>query len=189
MLRDYGSVKSLLARGPLKRLAPGPFAYAVAATTRTVPSYLLRSTPHCRVINRGGDAHRIGLKGRALGSPIPAGSTIYEGPSKVASIGTIPYYGFGFRFFPYATDRPDRMQLRLSNISTPAFVGNFPAIWRGEYENLENTFDYFVDDVEIEMDPPTPFQIGGDVVGDRSRVRARLADPIRIVDFYAPPRG
>ncbi|MFT3768835.1 MAG: diacylglycerol kinase family protein [Minicystis sp.] len=189
MLRDYNKVKSVLARGPLKRLAPGPVAYAVAATTRTIPSYVFRATPHCRVINEGGDAFRIGEHGQLLGSPIAKGSILYEGPAKVASVGTIPYYGFGFRFFPYAEDRGDRMQLRLSNISPFAFVANFGSIWRGEYESLTTVFDYFVDDVTIEMDPPTSFQIGGDVVGERSRVRVRLAPPIRIVDFYAPPRG
>lgn len=189
MLRDYNKVKSLLARGPLKRLAPGPVAYAVAATTRTIPSYLFRATPHCRVINEGGDAFRIGEHGRVLGSPIRKGSIVYEGPAKVASASTIPYYGFGFRFFPYAEDRGDRMHLRLSNISALSFVANFAPIWRGEYEDLETVFDYFVDDVTIEMDPPTSFQIGGDVLGDRTRVRVRLAPPIRIVDFYAPPRG
>lgn len=189
MLRDYNRVKSMLARGPLKRLAPGPVAYAVAATTRTIPSYVFRATPHCRVINEGSDAHRIGEHGRTLGSPIPKGSILYEGPAKIASVGTIPYYGFGFRFFPYAEDRGDRMQLRISTISPLSFVANFGPIWRGEYESLETVFDYFVDDVTIEMDPPTSFQIGGDVAGDRSRVRVRLAEPIRIVDFYAPPRG
>ena len=189
MLRDYNKVKSVLARGPLKRLAPGPVAYAVAATTRTIPGYVFRSTPHCRVINEGGDAFRIGEHGKVLGSPIRKGSIIYEGPAKIASVGTIPYYGFGFRFFPYAEDRSDRMQLRLSSISPFAFVANFGQIWRGEYESLTTVFDYFVDDVTIEMDPPTSFQIGGDVAGERSRVRVRLAPPIRIVDFYAPPRG
>ena len=189
MLRDYGAVKALLARGPLKRLAPGPVAYAVAATTRTIPGYVFRRTPHCRVVNEGGDAFRVGEKGKIIGSAIRKGSLLYEGPAKVASAGAIPYYGFGFRFFPYAEDRPDRMHLRLSDLTPYAFVTNFGAIWRGEYEDLQTTFDYFVDDVTIEMDPPTSFQIGGDVVGERSRVRVRLTEPIRIVDFYAPPRG
>ena len=102
---------------------------------------------------------------------------------------TIPYYGFGFRMFPYAEDRPDRMQLRISNISPPRFVAHFQTIWRGEYENFEDTFDFFVDDVSIEMDPATSFQVGGDVRGERARVRVRLTEPLRIVDFYAPPRG
>jgi diacylglycerol kinase family enzyme len=189
MLKDYGQVKSLLARGPLKRLAPGILSYAIAATTKTVPSYLIRKTPHCRVINEGAEAFRIGGKGAIVGAPFPKGAVLYEGPAKVAAVGSIPYYGFGFRFFPYAEDRPDRIHLRLSNITTFAFVGNFPSIWRGEYEDLESTFDYLVEDVTIEMDPPTSFQIGGDVRGERSRVRVRMTEPIRIVDFYAPPRG
>ncbi len=189
MLRDYGVVKNLLARGPLKRLAPGALSYAVAATTRTIPGYVFRETPHCRVVNQGADAYRIGEKGKILGSPIKKGSVVYEGPAKVVSFGTIPYYGFGFRFFPYAEDRDDRMQLRISKISPLSFVRHFKPIWRGEYEDLSTTFDYFVDDVSVEMDPPTSFQIGGDVLGDRSRVRVSQTDPIRIVDFYAPPRG
>jgi diacylglycerol kinase family enzyme len=189
MLRDYGRVKSLLARGPWKRLALGPVAYAVAATTRTIPSYVVRRTPHCRVINEGGEAFRVGEKGGILGAPIRKGAVVYEGPAKIASVSTIPYYGFGFRFFPYAEDRPDRMHLRVSNITATAFIRNFPGIWRGEYEDLKSTFDYFVDDVTIEMDPPTSFQIGGDVRGERRRVRVRMTEPIRLVDFYAPPRG
>ncbi len=91
--------------------------------------------------------------------------------------------------FPYADDRQDRMQLRVSMISTLSFVRHFSSIWSGEYDDLETVFDYFVDEVTIEMDPPTSFQIGGDVRGERSRVRVRLTEPIRIVDFYAPPRG
>jgi diacylglycerol kinase family enzyme len=189
MLRDYNQVKTMLARGPLKRFAPGPVAYAVAATTKTIPSYLFRRTPHCRVINEGADAYRVGEKGSILGAPLRKGAVLYEGPAKLAALSTIPYYGFGFRIFPYAEDRTDRMQLRLSNITPATFVAHFQEIWRGDYEDLETTFDYFVEDVTIEMDPPTSFQIGGDERGERSRVRVRMTEPIRIVDFYAPPRG
>jgi hypothetical protein len=39
------------------------------------------------------------------------------------------------------------------------------------------------------MDPITSFQVGGDVVGDRSSVRVKLTEPIPVADFYAPPRG
>ena len=189
VLRDYGKVKGALARGPLKRLAPGPLAYAIAATTRTIPSYLVRKTPHCRVINEGSDAYRVGNKGAIVGAAQKKGQVLFEGPAKIAAVGTIPYYGFGFRIFPYAEDRPDRMHLRLSNITPLSFVANFRPIWRGEYEDMTTTFDFFVDDVTIEMDPPTAFQIGGDVRGERTSVRVRLTEPIRIVDYYAPPRG
>lgn len=188
-LGHYNQTKRWLAKGPLRRYAGGALAYAISATTQTIPSYLLRPTPHCRVINRGKDAYRIGPKGSRLGAPIPAGGLLYEGPAMLVCVGTIPYYGFGFRVFPYALDREDRMQLRVSNIGSIPFVRNARALWNGEYENLELLHDYFVDAVEMEMDPPTAFQIGGDDAGVRSRVNVRLASPIRIVDFYAPPRG
>ena len=45
-------------------------------------------------------------------------------------------FKYGGWFFPYADERPDRMQLRVSKISPAAFVANFGAIWRGEYEDL-----------------------------------------------------
>lgn len=189
MLRDYNDVKAKLSRGPLKRWAPGPLAYTVAAVTRTIPSFIIRRTPHCRVINEGSEAVRVGEKGSILGAPIPRGGVIYEGPARIAALSTIPYYGFGFRMFPYAEDRPDRMQLRISTVHPFTFVRHFGEIWRGEYDDLEIIFDYFVNDITIEMDPPTSFQIGGDVRGDRARVRVRLTEPIKIVDFYAPPRG
>ena len=51
-------------------------------------------------------------------------------------------------------------------------------------------FDYLVEKVAIETDPATEFQIGGDPVGKRRRVHLELSpEPIRLVDFYAPPRG
>jgi len=188
MLNDYNTVKKVLSHSPLRRWASGPLSYAVATVTRTFPTFLLRRTPHCRVLNLGSDAVRMGPRGGVVGSPVPAGAVLYEGPAKVVACGAIPYYGFGFRFFPYADERPDRVHLRISDIDGPAFVFQFPKIWRGEYENLENTFDYLVDDVEVEMDPPTFFQVGGDVRGERSRVRMTMTEPIRICDFYSPPR-
>lgn len=188
VLGDYAATKAFLARGPLASFAPGLLSYAVAAVTRTMPSYLLRPTPHCRIINRGKDAHRIGASGR-LGAPIRAGSVIYEGPATIACAATIPYYGFGLRMFPHALDRDDRMQLRVSTGATGVFIRNLREIWRGEWHDPEHVFDYFVDAVDMEFDPPTAFQVGGDVKGLKRSVSLSLSDPIPVVDFYAPPRG
>ena len=47
-----------------------------------------------------------------------------------------------------------------------------------------------MEEISIETDPETEFQIGGDPVASDRRVRLRLSpEPIRLVDFYAPPRG
>lgn len=188
VLRDYGAVKSSLGKTPLKRWAAGPLSYVVASTTRSIPSYFLRRVPHCRVTNDGAEAYRIGARGGLLGPPIGKGEIIFEGPARIATASTIPYFGFGFRMFPYAEERPDRMQLRVSRIGPVEFVRNFPAIWRGDFDNPAVLFDYLVERVTIEMDPPTAFQIGGDPHGERERVQIALsAEPIRLVDFYAPP--
>ena len=188
VLRDYGDVKKLLGKTPLKRWAAGPLSYTLASLTRSIPSYFLRRVPHCRVVNDGAEAFRIGAKGGILGPPIERGETIFEGPARIATASTIPYFGFGFRMFPYAEERPDRMQLRISSIGPVAFVRGFPAIWRGDYDDPDVLFDYLVEAVTIEMDPPTAFQIGGDPHGDRAKVQMALTpEPVRLVDFYAPP--
>jgi diacylglycerol kinase family enzyme len=188
VLRDYNRTKKFLARGPFAKIAPGAVSYAVASITQSIPSYLLRPVPHVRVVNRGADAVRVGQRGTHGHRLISRGETIYEGRARIVSASTIPYYGFGFRMFPYAEDRPDRMQLRISTISATEFVGGFRGIWRGDYENPESIFDYLVEDVEVEIDPPTPFQIGGDVIGERAVMAMRLTErPIRLADFYSPP--
>ncbi len=188
VLADYAAVKRRLAQTPLKRLASGPLSYAISSVTRSIPSYFLRKVPHCRVVNLGAPAWRVGPRGQLTEPAFDTGELLYEGPARVASASTIPYFGFGFRFFPFAEDRPDRMHLRVSAITPSAFVANFPAIWRGDYEDPVSTSDFLVEHVRIEMDPPTEFQIGGDPRGERATMELRLSPtPIQLVDFYAPP--
>lgn len=167
---------------------PGEVVYAVATTTRTLPFYVLSPTFHCRIINEGADAFHVGYNGTIVGAPIAKGEIVFEGNIKIACCSTIPYYGFGFRVFPYADERDDRMNLRIGMVSVPTFLRNFSDIWHGRYHNPKVIEDFLVEDVTIEVDPPTPFQIGGDAHGVRKSVRVRLSDePIELVDFYAPP--
>lgn len=191
VLHHKEATKEWMTKVPvLRRLATGEAIYAVSTFTRTFPSFLVRPVPHCRVINEGADAYRIGYNGSIIGAPIPKGSVLFEGKAKIASVSTIPYYGFGLRVFPFAEERPDRMSLRISTISVPQFVRNFSAVWRGEFHDPKILTDFLVEDITVEFDPPTPFQIGGDPHGILSRVRMRLSpDPIDLVDFYAPPEG
>ena len=188
VLADYAKVKTGLSRTPLRRVAPGLLSYGVAAVTRSIPSYLVKRMPHCRIVNLGGEAFRVGAKGALLGRPILRGEVIYEGPMRLCGLSTIPYYGYGFRMFPYAEERPDRMHLRVATMSPLEFVRHFNEIWRGEYDNPSTLFDYLVESMSIELDPPTDFQIGGDPRGKRSKLEISLSPtPIRLVDFYAPP--
>lgn len=190
VLQDYEHVKESMRRGILRPFSRGPLAYAVAVTTRTLPSYFLRRMPHCRVTNLGEEVLRLGRQGRVVGKPIAKGELVYEGPARLVGVSTIPYYGYGLRMFPYAEERPDRMNLRVSSMGPVDFARNFKAVWKGEYENPSNTIDYLVQHVNIEMDPSTPFQVGGDLIDERREAQVKLSDrPIRLVDFYAPPSG
>lgn len=190
VLQDYQVVKDAMRRSPLRALSAGPVAYAVSVVTRTLPSYFLRRMPHCRVTNMGAEVLRLGKQGRVIGKPIDKGEVVYEGPARIVGVSTIPYYGYGLRMFPYAEERPDRMSLRISSMGPVDFARNVKGIWRGDYENPSNMFDFLVQDVNIEMDPSTPFQVGGDLMDERRQARVRLSErPIRLVDFYAPPSG
>ncbi|HVR18083.1 MAG TPA: diacylglycerol kinase family protein [Polyangiaceae bacterium] len=190
VLADYSAVKSRLGRTMLKGISGGIPAYAIAAATRTLPSLLLSKMTHCRITNLGGAAVRVGARGSAEGRPYAAGEVLYDGPMRLCALSAIPYYGYGFRMFPYAEERPDRMQLRVTTISPTEFIRHLREIWRGEYENPKLLFDFLVDKVAIELEPPAPFQIGGDPRGDRSKVIVELSPtPIELVDFYAPPRA
>ncbi len=191
VLADFHKVRDGFRKLPLPiSWTGGALSYAVAATTRTIPSYLVKKVPYVRVINLGSDAVHMGENGRPAGTPIRAGEVIYEGKARMVSASTIPYYGFGFRVFPFADERSDRMALRITTIGSVEFVRHFKEIWRGEYRSPTTLFDYLVDKVRIEVEPRTAFQVGGDAMGDRDAVEVAMsAEPIEIVDFYAPPRG
>jgi len=190
MLADYGRVKSSFGATPLKRFGAGLPGYALAAFTRTLPKIAFSRMTRCRAVNQGGEAYRIGPQGSPSGRPIPMGEVLYDGPMRLCALSTIPYYGYGFRMFPYSEDRPNRMQLRITTISPPEFVRHLREIWDGTYENPKVLFDYWVEGVSLEFDPPAPFQIGGDARGDRERVTVKLCEtPVDLVDFYAPPRS
>lgn len=188
VLADYGKVKGALGKTPLKRVAPGPLGYILATTTRSIPRFIAKKMPYCRVRNDGAEAYRIGAKGTVVGPPIATGQTLYEGPMRICGLSTIPYYGYGFRMFPYAEERPDRMNLRIATIGPASFIRHFSEIWRGEYDNPEEVFDYLVEAITVEVDPDTDFQIAGDPRGKRRTISALLSPtPIKLVDFYAPP--
>lgn len=186
VLADYNATKDWLRRTPLKPVAAGLFGYAVAAVTRSLPSYLLNEMSVIRVVNSGADAYRIGLDGAVDPEPIPAGTVLYEGKARLCALSTIPFYGFGLRMFPFAEARHDRMHLRISTIGSLSFVTNLVPIWQGTYSHPGELKDFLVERVSIDCTPETDFQIGGDPRGKRRHVEAAITpEPVRLVDYYA----
>jgi diacylglycerol kinase family enzyme len=190
VLQDYEATKRLFSHTPFGRLGKGPVGYTLSSLSRSLPRYVVQRPARCRVINRGQPCFRVSPSGIVSSVGIARGEVVFEGPVRLLAVATIPYYGYGFRAFPFAEERSDRMHLRIANLSAATFVRHFRSIWRGEYQDGERISDFLVQDVDLEMDPPTPFQIGGDFhcVTDRMRVNL-AARRIRLVDFYAPPSG
>lgn len=185
-LEHYGATKRWLSRSKVTRpLATGPVAYALATTLRSLPEFLVRSHPHVRVVNEGAPALLIG-EGDQPVAEIPRGALLYEGPSRLVALSTIPYWGFGARVFPFAEERDDRFSLRIADVGSVEVAMHMRSLWRGSYRS-DTVHDYLCERIAIHYDAPMPLQIGGDVVGRRTEVHAALADPIEVVDFYAPP--
>src|SRR5690606_13539171 len=78
-LADYNDTKAALSRSRLTRpLSAGGVAYFISVVGRTMPTYLLRGHPTCRVVNEGAPCVRLGQDGRPVGEIAP-GETIYQG--------------------------------------------------------------------------------------------------------------
>ncbi|HIE71900.1 MAG TPA: hypothetical protein EYP98_17910 [Planctomycetes bacterium] len=46
----------------------------------------------------------------------PPGAVLFEGAATVASVGSVPFYGYGMRIFPFAGQRPGTFQLRVASV-------------------------------------------------------------------------
>lgn len=186
-LHDYNTTKAALSRSALTRpLSSGGAAYAIAVVGRTMPTYLFRPHPRVRVVNEGEPVTRLGQDGRPV-AEIARGEVIYEGPSRMVAMSTIPYWGFGARIFPYADDRPDRFSLRVVDITSLDVALHIRAIWKGTYRS-DTVHDFLCEQISVHFEDPMPLQIGGDSAGTRTEVHVRLApEPIEVVDYYAPP--
>lgn len=186
-LEQYIATKRAFAKAPvLKRFAAGKLTYFVAITGRTLPHFLFASDPQATIYNEGAPALRLDGQGRMVGAPIEKGGVIYSGVARMVAVSTIPYYGFGFRIFPFANERPDRMSLRVINIRSQDVPQNIVKIWKGTYRDPKRIFDFLVEKVRVVFDRPVPLQVGGDPGGVHREVTYALSEPIEMVDFYAP---
>jgi diacylglycerol kinase family enzyme len=188
VLKYYGETKEMLSRIPvLRRFAAGGLAYAIAIGARAMPQYLLHAHRQVRIVNEGGPVVRMGVSGQPVGREIERGEIIFEGPSRMVCMSTIPYWGFGARVFPFANDRSDRFSMRVVDIGSVEFALHFPELWRGTYRG-SRVHDFLVERASIHYADPMPLQIGGDIAGERRSVEVRLyPKPVQVVDFYAPP--
>jgi diacylglycerol kinase family enzyme len=185
LLNDYLWVKDHLGRGLLKKLLSGPGGYFSAVAFKTVPHYLTNPTRvECEVTNgQAGPAFRVGPDGRPVGEPFAPGARLFKGELIMAAAATMPYYGYGFRMFPFAGQRPGMMQLRLGQLNPPHVLANLPKLWAGRWFP-EGLHDFYAREVHLRFSRPMPFQIGGDAAGYRREVTLGMAaESVELLDF------
>lgn len=187
-LEHFESLKPRLAAVPaVGRYLTGGVAHALAIATGAAPEVLRQPPEHVRIVNRGAAAERLDADGQPAGPPLATGAVLYEGPMRGIVASTIPYWGFGARIFPFAEERDDRFHLRVVNLGPTDVARNLRSIWRGTYRSA-GVHDFLVDAVHVQAKAPVPLEIGGDFVGRRASVELQLSEePIRVVDYYAPP--
>jgi diacylglycerol kinase family enzyme len=187
VLNDYVAFKSKFKGSMFERMASGVGGYFGAVTSMSIPAIAMqKQVPNVTVINEGAPAQQLGPDGRPVGKPVGTGEIIYQGPCRVASVGVVPYYGYGFTMFPHSLRAPGRMQLRLTAIKATEILRNLPSIWKGRAP--ASILDFHVDRVRMTFDQPMPFQIGGDAEGYRKEVSFAVdSRPVEILDFK--PQG
>ncbi len=188
MLNDYNKLKNKTKNPLLKTILHSVVGYLVTLFTRTLPQALMgKAKVKVRIINRGKAFYVDPRRGDAVLAVEP-GTTIYEGEAMFVGVGSSPFYGAGFKIFPFANMMPNMMHLRIGRINPLVGIFNLMKLWRGHYRNPSKILDYLVEDVRIELVEPFPFQHSGEALGLRQNLEFKIAENnLKLVDFL-PPR-
>jgi diacylglycerol kinase family enzyme len=171
VLNDYMWLKDRVKSSPIaRRMVESLWGYLGAMLFRTVPNELKAPLPHVRVTTASEAFYMQPTKDGDVEKVLPAGSLLYEGPAPIISIGSIPYFGYGFKMFPFAAQKPGYVQLRVGSTPIPIILAKlWPSVWNGTFRHAELK-DFLVKDVVIESDRALPYQLGGDASGHRERL-------------------
>lgn len=182
VLNDYIALKESAQSPWGKRLVESVWGYLGAMFTRSVPRQWKQSAPVVR-IRSNHDAYRMvpGPDGDRE-ERIPAGELLYEGPAPTVSVGSIPYYGYGFTMFPFARRKAGHIQVRVCAVPIFTILSHlFPSIWKGRFRHPQ-LHDFLVRDVVVEGSRPLPYQVGGDAKGSAKSLSFKVSDtPIEMV--------
>lgn len=183
VLADYKRFTET-APAALRNLGGATGAYLQSLFTRTIPRHLRHAPPRVRVVNLGEPALRVDASGRAV--PIPgggAGAVLYEGPISVGGASITEELGLGFRAFPFAHLVPGMMCVRVYAASTLNATLRIVSLWKGAHP-LPDDHHFFVTKCRFELDRPVPFEIGGDLLGDRTSIElTRVPNAVPMVDW------
>lgn len=183
ILNDYDAFKAAVRDTAAENFATGLGGYAASIASRTIPRVVMEGSTRIRITTLD-HCVQIAPNGDELRS-FDADHVIFEGPVKIVSCSSIPYWGFNVRMFPHAVGRRGYFQVRTFNGSVRSILSHLPSFWRGEV--TDGTSDFMCKHVQLEvLDGSLAYQVAGDPEG-RERVvewkttehSRRLAVPMR----------
>jgi diacylglycerol kinase family enzyme len=186
VLNDYVWLKKKVKSSPLGRaVVESVWGYLGAMLFRTVPTEMRAArAPNVRVTSKSDAVMMVSTPEGDVERTIPAGSVLFEGKAPIISVGSIPFFGYGFTMFPFAGKKQGHFQLRIGHIPIPIILANlWPSVWKGafRYPTLK---DFLVKDVVIESDQELPYQLGGDARGHRKKLVFRAAaEPVPMIEL------
>jgi len=176
ILSDYIAVKEGIGGGVLKPVfqTVGGYFFAFFGLTapRHISNLLTGKNTIIRIRTLDQTAFAI-LDDGSPGREFSPGELLYEGPFTMLLVGTCPYYGYGMKVMPFADLREDAFQLRMVGMSPARLVANLAPLWKGTYRDPE-LLDFYCRSVGVELSSPSPYQRGGDLVGDSTELSFRL---------------
>ncbi len=183
ILNNYERMKDAADRFAVTRaLFKSVAGYLIAGVGKSVPELVLRRPSwQVRVVNTGGVAKRLGPGGQVMATYQP-GEVVFEGRTRMACMGTTPYYGFKFNIMPYADHTPGNFHLRLVDMHPVAAVTQLRKAWNGTMAG-EGVCDLTLSACRLEFDGPAPFQVSGDAAGERTTLDVACDAPIDCVHF------
>ncbi len=185
LLNDYLWLKERVENPILKKLFHSVAGYVVALGLKTMPRHMRgRGVQTTMRITALEPAWYMDPLNNDAPVEHPPGAVLFEGAASVASVGSVPFYGYGMRIFPFAGQRPGTFQLRVASVSVYHVLANIGAIWRGSYRNSQGCFDFLCSRIRIESDAPLPYQVGGDGAGWRTELEFGVDElPVPLVNM------
>ncbi|MDP6943343.1 MAG: diacylglycerol kinase family protein, partial [Myxococcota bacterium] len=161
ILNDYRAMQRRFNGSFFESMLHNVGGYVASTFGVTVPRMLMRwlkrQKTQVRITNTGAPAYAIERtpQGGQVGTIYDTGAVLYEGPTNAVMFGTCPYYGYNIRMLPFAGLDEHRFHLRVSNVPTPALIGNVRGIWKGTIDHSQLS-DFQVERVHVAFSDPMP---------------------------------
>ncbi len=166
----------------LKPIGEGLLAYLIAGLGWAVPELLLKR-PRWQITVKNGSKEALQVKhdGTVIKRFAP-GEVMYEGPARLFSFGTCPYFGFKLKALPLAASNPHQMQVRIADFSPLITALYLPKIWTGRFTH-PRLWDFLASEFEVTLSDKAALQMGGDVIGRANTFKVNMSTPAPVLRF------